>query len=396
MPPLWLLIAIVALPLVAETIYSPVMPTIARSLAVAESEVEFTLTIFLWGFAVGTLVWGILSDWYGRKYMLLAGIAIFIIGCVGCYSAATINGLMICRFIQAFGGSTGSVLGQALCRDLFQGSARGLIFSVITTSLACAPAVGPLFGSWLDYVLGWHGIFMVLAFLALVLMLLIYRLLPETHNGCGSFSQFPTQILRHMVVNKKVIAYGLLVGVCNGISFSYYAEGSFYLINLLHVSPQMFGLTFVLLSVASITGGCISRRMHADGTSGHTIMRYGSYVVLGGSLLFVAFITAACMISHTAYCIAATVLGMSALLLGTNVLLPTLLSSALSEYGGAIGIASSFFGFFYYTIISLCTGVMGIIHDKTLYPMPLYFLLLSIIVFIVTGFITQRATNNQS
>lgn len=110
----------------------------------ADHLVEYTLTIYLFGFALGILFWGRLSDRLGRKPCVLAGLAVFVVGCVGCYEANSLFFLMLSRFIQALGGSIGSVLGLAICRDAFQGADLGRAYSSIGSALALFPALGPL------------------------------------------------------------------------------------------------------------------------------------------------------------------------------------------------------------------------------------------------------------
>ncbi len=121
LPALWLIILIVGLPLLSETVYTPSLPDIAHALSVSDSLAEYTLTIYLFGFALGTLIWGKLSDKWGRKPCLVAGLNIYLIGCLGCYLSDTIFWLMVSRFIQAFGGSVGSVLGKPFAVILSMG-----------------------------------------------------------------------------------------------------------------------------------------------------------------------------------------------------------------------------------------------------------------------------------
>ena len=166
-PALWLIILIVGLPQLSETVYSPSLPDIADYLKVSESLVEYTLTIYLFGFAIGTLFWGKLSDKYGRKPSVLAGLLIFILGCIGCYYANTITLLMASRLIQAFGGSIGSVIGQAICRDSFHGQTLGKVYSLVGAALALFPALGPIIGGSIAQYTEWSNIFLFLFFVSL-------------------------------------------------------------------------------------------------------------------------------------------------------------------------------------------------------------------------------------
>ncbi|MBX9977600.1 MAG: MFS transporter, partial [Alphaproteobacteria bacterium] len=107
-PAIWLIILIVGLPQFSETVYTPSLPDIARALRTSDTMVEYTLTIYLFAFALGTLLWGRISDQYGRKLPLLLGLGLYCVGCIGCTLAPSIDILLLSRFIQAFGGSTGS------------------------------------------------------------------------------------------------------------------------------------------------------------------------------------------------------------------------------------------------------------------------------------------------
>ena len=261
-PAIWLLVLISGLPLLSETVYSPSLPDIAHALAVSESMVEYTLTIYLFGFAIGTLFWGKISDHTGRKPPLLAGLFIFVLGCIGCYHSPTIFSLMVSRFFQAFGGSVGSVLGQAICRDAFHGPALGKMYSLIGASIAVFPAIGPVVGGFIAQHYGWRNIFIFLVFFTFVLIAILAKLLRETHFTADKKAPRVKDVIYNLCRDKRVIGCGLLVGGCNGIGFSYFAEGSFYLISLLGLSPQTFGISFLPMAVMAVVGGLSSRYLH--------------------------------------------------------------------------------------------------------------------------------------
>lgn len=389
---MWLLIFIAALPQVAETIYSPALPDIAQSLAVSDSWVEYTLTIYLGGFAIGTLFWGRLSDKFGRKLCLLFGIGIFALGCMGCYYSTSITSLMISRFVQSFGGSTGSVLGQSITRDAFRGVERSKVYATVAGAIALSPILGPFIGGVLDQSFGWSSVFLFLTAGAVVVFMCTLIKLPETHlNRSNSFSL--SSITKSILKDSRIMGFALIVGATNGIYFTYYAEGSFYLIDILGLSPSTYGLTFVIIACSAATGAWMSRRLHDRFTSQEILWRGILLQVTGGSLfVFLTLINGAFELSSTVSIIT-TLLSMSIISAGGAIVIPMALSLALEDYQHAVGAASSFFGFFYYALVSLFTLIMGLLHNDTLYPMPLYFL--GIALFIMGVYVKYIAKQPQ-
>ena len=183
LPPFWIIAFIAGLPLFAETAYTPSLPDIARALKVSESMAEYTLTVYIFGMAIGILFWGHLSDRIGRKPCILGALCFFILGCVGCYFSESIHILMFFRLIQAFGGSVGNVLAQSIARDAFQGPALGKAYSVVASSVALFPAIGPVIGGHIAEYFGWYDIFLFLIIFALVLGWAVVKKLPETHGA---------------------------------------------------------------------------------------------------------------------------------------------------------------------------------------------------------------------
>ena len=391
LPALWLIVLIVGLPQLSETVYTPSLPDIAHALHAEESMVEYTLTIYLFGFAIGTLFWGKLSDHFGRKPCVLAGLFIFILGCIGCYFSSTIEMLMISRFIQAFGGSIGSVLGQAICRDSFHGPSLGKAYASIGSGLAIFPAIGPVIGGVIAQHFGWASIFLSLVLFAIILTLLVAKLLPETHQVANRQSVSILEISSSLLKNKKVIGFGLIVSACNGISFSYFAEGSFYLIKILGLTPSEYGLSFIAIAAATMMGGILSKKLHNHHTA-KTIMGYGLVIILASASIFSLFtvIHTNILPLSTNLMIGITILSQMSIMFGICMATSNALALALADYKWCIGTASSLFGFFYYSLISLFTLGMGALHNDTLLPMPLYFFGISLFMLIVQKFMISR------
>lgn len=382
-PALWLIILIAGIPQLSETVYTPSLPAIAAALKSTDSIAEYTLTIYLFGFAIGTLFWGICSDRYGRKPCILVGFLFFILGCIGCYFSNTMPLLMLSRFIQAFGGSVGSVLGQAICRDAFHGGDLGKAYAYVGSSLGVYPAIGPVIGGFISERFGWENIFLFLIVIGLILTPLVSYCLPETHPIEHRKRVSIKKVVTKLICDKQVIGFGLLVAACNGLNFSFFAEGSFYLIKLLGLSPIQYGLSFIAIAASLLLGGIVSRKLH-DSHSSKTIMDYGiSIILLGSSLFFITILLSTIIFMSNSILIIVVIVAQMIMMFGSCMTFTNALAMALIDYKDCIGTASSLFGFFYYSGISLFTFGMGALHNGTLFPMPLYFLFISLFMFVV-------------
>lgn len=394
--PVWLIVLIIGLPQLSENVYTPSLPNIATSLNISASITEYTLTVYLLGFAIGTLFWGKLSDLKGRKPCVLAGLLIFIVGCIGGYLSNSIFTLMVSRFIQSFGGSIGSVLGQAICRDVFKGSALGKAYSTNNTILAFIPAIGPIIGGLIAEHFGWQYNFLFLSIFCILAIMLIGKYLPETHNIHERKNFFLMEVAIKLLQDHKVIALGIIVAASNGISFSYFAEGSFYLINLLGLSPSQYGLSFMVIALGGICGGIVSKKLHNYYNS-KIIMGYGILITVITSSIFSGLILLNNYYNiFNNYLIAITIISQMFMVLGICIITSTSLALALEDYQWCIGTASSLFGFFYYCCISLVTLLMGILRNGTLIIMPIYFFVICLIMLGVEKIMLNGEGKKQS
>lgn len=382
-PPIWLLLLIAVLPQIAETIYTPSLPDIAKALRTSDAMVEYTLTIFLAGFSLGVLFWGNLSDRWGRKPCVLMGLGIYILGCVGCFFATSITELMLARLVQSIGGSTGSVMGQSMARDAFQGSARGKVFATVGAAISLSPAIGPVIGGYLDQTYGWASNFLLLILMGLVVFVLSLWRLPETlpaHQKTKN-SLWGTACL--LAKDSRVLRLGFLVGGCIGMAFTYYGEGSFYLIDLLGLTPSLYGNTFICIAMAGVLGGFLSRKLLTRLDS-LRVLGYGIKIVLAGGILFPVLIFALTTAqAPNSLLIGATLGSMMVIVAGNGLIVSNTLALALEDYQSITGTASALFGCFNYALVSLFTFGIGFLHNGTLFPLPFYLCGITVLMWVV-------------
>lgn len=388
--PLWLISLLVGISQISESIYTPSLPDIGKSLMVSDSMVEFTLTIYLLGFAVGVLFWGRLSDRLGRKPCMITGLIVFVLGSLGCYASTSILMLMTSRFVQAFGASIGSVLCQAACRDALKGPELGKAYAMITGLLGVFPAIGPVVGGYMAEYWGWGNIFIVLALWGAVLAGFVAAYMPETHKREDRAIVKLGQVYGRLVRDRHVWACAFIVGISNGIYFSYFAEGAFYMMELLELSPSHYGLTFLALAGSMLLGGFIGPRVQ-KGKSSTFLMTKGLGVMLFGAAFFAGVIAMGVSFSFPKmWLITSALLAEMMLVFGMCFVNAGALSMALVRYTDCTGTASSLFGFTYYIIVSTITFGMGVCHNDTLYAMPIYFLVLTFLLWHIRHFCDEK------
>ncbi|KGA84102.1 multidrug transporter CflA [Lysinibacillus fusiformis] len=377
-PSLLLMIVLVAFPQISETIYTPSLPDIADALGVSNSSVQLTLSIYFIGFALGVFCWGWISDIIGRRPAMLGGLVFYGIGSALCFYADTISILISSRFIQAFGAATGSIITQTILRESVSGNRRHGMFAQISAVIAFTPAVGPLIGGWVDQALGFRAVFFVLVAMSIGLFIYAYARLPETTQPAARQRIAIWPVVKRIFASPTVLVYGLLIGGINGVLFSYYAEAPFIFIGHFQMTPGLYGFLGIIVALASILGAMISKRLITTHPP-QQIIYIGCSVMLIGAFLLMIVCTLPLPISMLAMSIMVTVF---ILLLGSGIALPNCLSLALVDFQDVIGTAGAIFSLGYYLLVSVITSGMSLLHNESLLTMPLYFLVLTIMMWI--------------
>ncbi|WP_054180785.1 purine nucleoside transporter PunC [Trabulsiella odontotermitis] len=235
----------------ATDMYLPAFAAIQSDLQTPASTVSASLSLFLAGFAVAQLLWGPLSDRYGRKGVLLSGLAIFALGCLGMLWVRDGMLLLVLRFVQAVGVCAATVTWQAMVTDYYPTHRTNRIFATIMPLVALSPALAPLLGSWILVHLEWQAIFAVLFAITLVLMIPALRLkpAPKPQQQRGKPLTFLT-LLRSRIYCGNVLVYA----ACSACFFAW-LTGSPFLLHEMGYGPGAIGLSYVPQTIAFLIGG---------------------------------------------------------------------------------------------------------------------------------------------
>ncbi|MEV8321730.1 multidrug effflux MFS transporter [Kitasatospora sp. NPDC058397] len=264
---------LVALGPLTTDLYLPGLPEIADDLVAEPAAVQLTLTFSMFGVAAGQLLFGPLSDRYGRRPPLLAGLVLYTLASVVCVIAPSLTVLIIARFIQGAAGSAGLVIGRAVARDRFQGVAMLRFLASIALISGLAPILAPIVGAQLMRFTSWRGTFGALTALGLLLTLAAFGALRETlptqargTGGVGAALRTMGRLLR----NLPFLGLALTSAFAFGALFGYISGSSTVLQHVYQVSPQTYSLLFGANSLAivvmtQLNGRVLARRFAPRG-----------------------------------------------------------------------------------------------------------------------------------
>jgi MFS transporter, DHA1 family, multidrug resistance protein len=254
-PPLVLLAALTALAFGALHMLLPALPLVMRTFDEGPVQVQLGVTLFFVGIASGQLVYGPLSDSFGRRPALIAGLVLFLVGTLLSGAAWSLPVLTLGRLLEALGACAGLVLGRAILADVYDRdkAARGV--AIILMTMTIVPGIAPTIGAYLAEWLDWRAIFAVLGTFGALILVFTVRLLPETNANPTPFAM--TGIMRSyrtLLRSREYLAF-TLSGTCRSTAwFTFAASVPLVLSDLLHQPPTTYGL-MILLPVASYVLG---------------------------------------------------------------------------------------------------------------------------------------------
>jgi Bcr/CflA subfamily drug resistance transporter len=260
--PLWLLGFVATTGTLAMHIFVPALPHAAADLGASVGAMQLTISLYIFGLAVGQLIYGPLSDRFGRRPVLMGGLALYTAAGLGAAFAPHANALIAARLFQALGGCSALVLGRAIVRDtsLPQEAARRLAAMNLMTTLA--PGVAPLIGGALASTAGWRSIFALLAVLGVLNVLVTWRLLPETAKpSAGTSVRSLARNYAQLIVSPKFLAYSVGGGCATTSMYAFIAAAPFIFVNQLHRPAYEVGVYLAVMISGVWIGSVLATRL---------------------------------------------------------------------------------------------------------------------------------------
>lgn len=359
-----LLGVLIALPALGTDLFVPALPLLAQALAVDAGAAQFTLTTFFIGLAAGMLLWGPLSDRYGRKPVLCIGLAGMLAASLAAAQVDSVGAVAAARLVQGLAMSSGAVIARTVVRDLHAHEQAARLFASMTIVFSIVPIAAPLLGAAIAAQAGWRAIFWCFAGVAALLLAAAVAGLRETVPAERS-SMHPADIARtfRMLLGERRFVAPFLLILCAHLGIlAWVSSSAFVLVRGFGVSTTGYGLAFAAVMLGQITGAWASRRL---------VLRVGIARLLraGAACMLAAGATAAALAWAGAAYWPAIVLPFLAFLFGTALIVPNATAAALSPFPGAAGAAASLMGATGFTIGALVSAGLGFAFDGTARPM---------------------------
>jgi DHA1 family bicyclomycin/chloramphenicol resistance-like MFS transporter len=281
-----LLALLSAFPPLSTDMYLPALPLLQERWQESMSTINLTLAGFFIGYCVSLLVYGPLSDKYGRRRPLLTGITVYIAASLLCGVATSAESLIIFRILQGMGSAGASVLAMAITKDIYEGNRRQQILGNMATIMALAPMLAPVFGSWVLVQLSWEAIFFVQALLGIIAWIGVYRLeeplkVPSQVSLIGTMG-----IYLQLIRNRKYMTFVLLFSLVVLPHFSFIGSAADIYISRFGTSEQVFGLFFAFNAMAIMAGSFTFTRVQRIIAGRQLLTAAFAGITLSGVVMF--------------------------------------------------------------------------------------------------------------
>ncbi|MGF6233135.1 DHA1 family bicyclomycin/chloramphenicol resistance-like MFS transporter [Inquilinus ginsengisoli] len=370
----------------AIDMYLPALPEIGRDLGAGTEAVQASLMVFFISLGVGQLVFGPLSDMFGRKLPLYIGLAVFLAGSIGCVFAPDIETLIAFRFVQGLGACAGMVIPRAVVRDLHTGTEAARLMSLLMLVFSVSPILAPLAGSFVIEAAGWRGVFWVVTVLAALGILLLALCLSETRprahrvesSIAGALSAY-----RSLLTDRQFLGLTFIGAFGIASFFAYLANSSFVLIEHYGLSPRLYSVFFSINAVSFIGVSQCTAWLAARFGFGRIVR-----VAVTGYAAAMVVLLAVTLAGVDQLAVLAGLLFIGYGFLG--LVIPTTSVLALEDHGAVAGTASALMGTLQFVTGAVVIAVVGPFFDGTSLPMVAGITTCAVIAFVLAQMTLSR------
>jgi DHA1 family bicyclomycin/chloramphenicol resistance-like MFS transporter len=376
-----LLMAMTSIGPATLNIVVPALPAMVERLSTDAGTAQLTLSLYLLSLASAQLILGPLSDRFGRRPVVLGGLTLLVVASLAAIAASSIGALIAARIVQAFGASTGIVIGRAIIRDLYDRDRAAGMIGLVTTAMVLAPMLAPMIGGILDTAFGWEAIFLFIALFSGAVLLWAAITLPETRHA--SVSSSPAALVREwraLLGNAKFYAYVLAGALGSAPYFTFLGGGPHVTITLMGRTSAEYGVWFAITSCGYMSGNFTVSRL---------AQRYGvdAMIMAGIACEFLGVCLTGILLAALPDGGPATIFLPQLLIsYGNGLLLANAVAGAVSIRPDAAGSASGLTGFVQMATGAACTQIISVLLAHSTTAMPLAWMMLAVVATAAVSF----------
>ncbi len=350
---------------VATDIYLPSIPALMNYFMSTPAMVKLTITVYMFSFGVFQLVYGPISDRYGRRLTVLAGLVLTTIASLVCVVTPSMNMLIMARFFQGIGTAAGTVMARAIMCDVYSGEQLAKASSYYTIIASQLITAMPIIGGHIQATLGWRANFAILLLYTLINLLLAWKFLPETNQNKNLQAAKISSIVinYYKLLTHKMFAVNVLCSsfALSGV-FAYAVSSPFLLQNILKLSPVQYGWLALVTCAAFIMGGIINTKLVDSVGTRRMLAIGGILMLLAGVLLLLpglfGFINVILVMAP-----------IFILIVGCNFVFSNTVVLALTPFNHLLGSSGALFGAIQLLSATLTTSLVALIVEKNQIPL---------------------------
>jgi MFS transporter, DHA1 family, multidrug resistance protein len=357
----------------------PTLPRIATEFAASPDTVQLTLSLFFIGYAVGQLLYGPVSDRFGRRRTLLGGLGLFTLAGFLCAVSSSIAALIFFRLVHGFSAACGPVLTRAVVRDHFGGARAAQGLSAVLTVMSMGPLIAPYLGGLILTAFGWRAVFLALMLLGLALLVVTWTGLAESLKHPDAQALYPRRLFanyREFLTSPISLGYAFVNAIGFFGLFAFISGSPFVLIEVYRVPSDRFGIYFGITALGFMAGSAINRRLVRRFSIDGMITLGFSILVAAGAVLTLA----AAMRWGGPWGIT---LPLIAFTFGLALVMPNATAAAMEPLPHMAGTAASILGATQMLTASIAGYVVNRLYDNTPMPMAWCILLPAAIAFVI-------------